>query len=53
MNILRSALFVIWGGLWTLLVAPMVVIAAIVLRGLWGYHFGKLWRCLLYTSRCV
>lgn len=44
MNILRSALFVIWGGLWTLLVAPMVVIAAIVLRGLWGYHFGKLWR---------
>ena len=40
MNILRSVLFAIWGGLWTLLVAPMVIIAAIVLRGLWGYHFG-------------
>ncbi len=28
MNILRSVLFAIWGGLWTLLVAPMVIIAA-------------------------
>ena len=44
MNTLRSVLFAIWGGLWTLLVAPMVIAGALLLRGLWGYHFGKLWR---------
>ena len=44
MNILRSLLFAIWAGVWTLLTAPLVIIGALLLRGLWGYHFGKLWR---------
>ena len=44
MSILRSVLFAIWGALWTLLVAPLVIGGALLLRGLWGYHFGRLWR---------
>ncbi len=44
MNILRSTLFALWALLWTLLTAPLVIAGALLLRGLWGYHFGKLWR---------
>ena len=25
-------------------VAPLVIVASLLLRGLWGYHAGKLWR---------
>ncbi len=34
----------IWAVLWSVLTAPLVVIAALLLRGRWGYHAGKLWR---------
>ncbi len=44
MNILRSTLFALWALAWTLLTAPLVIGGALLLRGLWGYHFGKLWR---------
>ena len=44
MNILRSTLFALWALLLTLLTAPLVIGGALLLRGLWGYHFGKLWR---------
>ncbi|HOW50273.1 MAG TPA: lysophospholipid acyltransferase family protein [Rubrivivax sp.] len=44
MNGVRSTLFAIWAAAWTLLTAPLVIIAALLLRGLWGYHAGKLWR---------
>ena len=44
MNILRSTLFALWALVWTLLTAPLVIAGALLLRGLWGYHFGKLWR---------
>ena len=44
MNILRSTLFALWALVWTLLTAPLVIGGALLLRGLWGYHFGKLWR---------
>ncbi|KAF4516427.1 hypothetical protein B566_EDAN003173 [Ephemera danica] len=44
MIILRSVVFTLWAAIWTLLVAPLVIVASLVLRGLWGYHAGKLWR---------
>lgn len=44
MSTLRSSLFMIWAVLWSVLTAPLVVIAALLLRGRWGYHAGKLWR---------
>jgi len=44
MNFVRSSLFMLWAIVWSVLTAPLVVIGALVLRGLWGYHFGKLWR---------
>jgi 1-acyl-sn-glycerol-3-phosphate acyltransferase len=44
MNILRSSVFTIWAAIWTLLTAPLVIAASLLLRGLWGYHAGKLWR---------
>ena len=44
MNAIRSTLFMAWALLWSVLSAPLVVIAAPLLRGLWGYRFGKLWR---------
>lgn len=44
MNILRSTLFALWALIWTLLTAPLVIVGALLLRGLWGYHLGKLWR---------
>jgi 1-acyl-sn-glycerol-3-phosphate acyltransferase len=44
MNAIRSTLFMAWALLWSVFIAPLVVIAALLLRGLWGYRFGKLWR---------
>jgi len=44
MNAIRSTLFMAWALLWSVLTAPLVVGAALLLRGLWGYRFGKLWR---------
>ncbi|PKO88284.1 MAG: 1-acyl-sn-glycerol-3-phosphate acyltransferase [Betaproteobacteria bacterium HGW-Betaproteobacteria-10] len=44
MSAIRSALFMLWTILWSVLTAPLVVIAALLLRGRWGYHAGKLWR---------
>ncbi|MFZ2267445.1 MAG: lysophospholipid acyltransferase family protein [Azonexus sp.] len=44
MKAIRSTLFMAWALLWSVLSAPLVVIAALLLRGLWGYRFGKLWR---------
>ena len=34
----------IWALLWSILTAPLVVVGAIVLRGIWAYRLGKLWR---------
>lgn len=44
MNALRSSAFLIWALLWSILTAPLVVIGAILLRGIWAYRLGKLWR---------
>lgn len=44
MTVIRSSLFMAWAILWSIVSAPLVVIAALALRGLWGYRFGKLWR---------
>jgi 1-acyl-sn-glycerol-3-phosphate acyltransferase len=44
MKTLRSSVFMAYALVWSILTAPLVVIAALVLRGLWGYRFGKLWR---------
>ncbi len=44
MNAIRSTLFMAWALLWSVLTAPLVVGAALLLRGRWGYHAGKLWR---------
>ena len=44
MNVLRSTLFSAWVVLWSVLTAPLVVLGAILLRGIWAYRLGKLWR---------
>jgi 1-acyl-sn-glycerol-3-phosphate acyltransferase len=44
MNLIRSTLFAIYGAIATLLVAPLVSIAALTLGGIWGYRAGRLWR---------
>ncbi len=44
MNAIRSALFMAYAIVWSVFTAPLVVVAALALRGLWGYRFGKLWR---------
>jgi 1-acyl-sn-glycerol-3-phosphate acyltransferase len=44
MKAVRSTLFMAYAIVWSMLTAPLVVIAALALRGLWGYRFGKLWR---------
>jgi len=41
---IRSTLFMAYAIVWSILSAPLVVVAALALRGLWGYRFGKLWR---------
>jgi 1-acyl-sn-glycerol-3-phosphate acyltransferase len=44
MNAIRSALFLVWATVWSIFTAPLVVIAALLLRGIWGYRAGKFWR---------
>jgi 1-acyl-sn-glycerol-3-phosphate acyltransferase len=44
MNLIRSTLFAIYGAFATLLLAPVVIIAALTLGGIWGYHAGRMWR---------
>ena len=44
MSAVRSPLFMVWALIWSVLIAPLVVIAALLLRGRWGYHAGKVWR---------
>ncbi|WP_265947545.1 lysophospholipid acyltransferase family protein [Dechloromonas sp. A34] len=44
MTHIRSTLFMAWALAWSVLTAPLVVVAALLLRGLWGYRAGKLWR---------
>jgi len=44
MKAVRSTLFMAYAIVWSILTAPLVVIAALALRGLWGYRFGKMWR---------
>ena len=44
MSAVRSSLFMVWALIWSVLIAPLVVISALLLRGRWGYHAGKVWR---------
>ena len=44
MSAIRSTLFMAWALLWSVLTAPLVVAGAILLRGMWGYRLGKVWR---------
>ncbi len=44
MKTVRSTLFMAYAIVWSIGTAPLVVIAALTLRGLWGYRFGKFWR---------
>ncbi len=44
MSAVRSTFFMVWALIWSVLTAPLVVIAALLLRGRWGYHAGKVWR---------
>lgn len=44
MNAIRSSVFMAYAIVWSVFTAPLVVVAALALRGLWGYRFGKLWR---------
>ena len=44
MSAVRSTLFMVWALIWSVLIAPLVVISALLLRGRWGYHAGKVWR---------
>ncbi len=44
MAAIRSTVFMAWAILWSILTAPLVVIGALLLRGLWGYRLGKVWR---------
>ena len=44
MNAIRSTLFMIYAIIWSVLSAPMVVIAGPLLGGVWAYRFGRVWR---------
>ena len=44
MNAIRSTLFMAYAIVWSIFSAPLVVIAGPLLRGIWAYRFGKLWR---------
>ena len=44
MSAIRSSAFMLMAIIWSIFVAPLVVIAALLLRGRWGYHAGKVWR---------
>lgn len=41
---IRSALFMAYAFVWSIATIPLVIFSALVLRGRWGYHAGKLWR---------
>ena len=41
---LRSALFLLLTGLLTVFAAPFIIVAALVLRGKWGFRLVALWR---------
>jgi 1-acyl-sn-glycerol-3-phosphate acyltransferase len=44
MSAIRSSAFMLMAIIWSIFVAPLVVIAALLLRGIWGYRAGKFWR---------
>ena len=44
MNFIRSALFMIFVVLWSVISAPLVIVLGPILGGVWAYRFGKLWR---------
>ncbi len=44
MNAVRSALFMAYAIVWSVLSAPLVVIAGPLLGRTWAYRFGRLWR---------
>jgi len=44
MNAIRSTLFMTYAILWSVLSAPLVVIAGPLLGGIWAYRFGRVWR---------
>lgn len=44
MNAIRSSLFMAYAIVWSLLTIPLVMVGALLLRGLWGYRAGRLWR---------
>ena len=44
MNAIRSTLFMAYAIVWSVLSAPLVIIAGPLLGGKWAYRFGRLWR---------
>jgi 1-acyl-sn-glycerol-3-phosphate acyltransferase len=44
MTAIRSTLFMAYAILWSLLTIPLVMFGALILRGLWGYRAGRMWR---------
>jgi 1-acyl-sn-glycerol-3-phosphate acyltransferase len=44
MIVLRSTLFMLYAIVWSIPTIPLVMFAALLLRGIWGYRAGKLWR---------
>lgn len=40
----RSTLFMAYAIVWSILSIPLVMFAALVMRGIWGYRAGKMWR---------
>jgi 1-acyl-sn-glycerol-3-phosphate acyltransferase len=44
MNAIRSTLFMAYAIVWSVISAPLVVIAGPLLGGLWAYRFGRIWR---------
>ena len=44
MNAVRSTLFMLYAIVWSVLSAPLVIVAGPLLGGKWAYRFGRLWR---------
>lgn len=44
MKILRSTLFMAYAIVWSVVTIPLVMFAALLMRGLWGYRAGRMWR---------
>ncbi len=44
MSALRSTLFMAYAIVWSVLTIPIVMFAALALRGIWGYRAGRMWR---------